>query len=100
MKKIITVCILFLCFLWTAMLLNSCDAPYRIIETTTTDSTGKQVRTIQKYYDHETVTAPQASFNVISSPLLYPSYNPYYYPRIVVPIMPRYITRPTRRGKN
>ena len=101
MKKIITICILFLCFLWAAMLLSSCTIPYRIVETITTDSTGKQIRTINKYYDYQTVAAPQANLNVVTFPFLYPHYNlyynPYRYPRIVVPTTPRYIPRYTPR---
>lgn len=77
------------------MLLSSCNTPYRIVETITTDSTGKQVRTISKYYDYQTVTAPQASLNVVTSPFLYPHYNPYRYPRMIGPTIPRYIPRYT-----
>ena len=82
------------------MFLASCEAPYRIVETITTDSLGKQVRTINKYYDHETVVAPQASFNVVTSPLLYSYYRPYYYPRVIVPVMPHYVPRPIPRGRH
>jgi hypothetical protein len=74
----------------------SCEAPYKIVETYTTDSTGKTVKTINKYYDNSpsTTYVPDASYNFYSTPLFHPYYNPYYrpiiIPKIVVPVAPRY----------
>jgi len=70
--------------LFIVILFVGCDAPYHIIETITTDSAGKQTHTIQKYYNNTTTVAPQASFNIISTPFFYrpypvviPQYRPY-----------------------
>ena len=72
--------------------LISCSIPYQITETYTTDSTGKTVKTIHKYFDNTTVVSPPAaSLNVVTSPLWWGSsyyYQPYYVPRITVPIHP------------
>jgi len=77
----------------------SCETPLRIVETYSTDSNGKTVKTVQKYYDSagQRVYAPQVSFNVVTSPFWYGGvYNPYYYgpnyynPRIIVPVIPFY----------
>jgi len=82
--------------------------PIRIIETYTTDSTGKQIHTIQKYYDNTTTVAPQASFNFVTHPGWDSFYGtPYYYttpfynsnprvvitPRIVIPNNPSHFYR-------
>jgi hypothetical protein len=64
------------------LFLTACNTPYKIIETYTTDSTGKTVKTIQKLYSNNTtVVVPQASLNLYSSPLFYH----YYSPRVIVP---------------
>ena len=66
--------------------------PYKIIETTTTDSTGKKVTTVQKIYSDGSVMTPQASVNVVTSPFWWGTpYYPYYSPRVIVPVGPRYI---------
>ena len=82
-------------FLFVALLFTSCATPYQIVETITKDSTGKEIRTITKKFDNTTVV-PQASFNMVGSPLWYgygsyysmPYYN--YSPRVIVPIRPSY----------
>ena len=93
--------------LFIIVFLFACEAPYHITETYTTDSTGKTVRTVQKYYNNTTTVTPQASINIGSSfwwgtPYYYrPYYNPVIVPRIVVPVnpsihynqAPRYIPR-------
>lgn len=75
----------------------SCDTPYKVIETYSTDSTGKTVKTVQKLYSNNNDVPPPASLNIISSPFFY---NPYPYygcayaaPRIIVPIRPVIIPR-------
>jgi hypothetical protein len=80
------------------ILLVGCDAPYHIVETVTTDSTGKQVHTIHKYYENSTVV-PQASFNIVTTPYFY-NYRPYYIPPVVVPVRPYYAPRPSYRGRH
>jgi hypothetical protein len=62
----------------------SCNTPYHIVETITTDSTGKQVHTIQKYYSDGTSMTPQASFNITSTPFFYHSY-PIVVPQQYIP---------------
>lgn len=79
--------------IFALLFLASCEAPYKITETYTTDSTGKTVKTVQKFYNNSTVVAPSTSINVVGSPLLYP-YGYFYSPRIVVPAQPRYYYTP------
>jgi len=94
--------------LFILVFLFACEAPYKIVETTTTDSTGKQIHTIQKYYSNTTTVVPQASFNVVTHPGWDSFYGaPYYYttpfynynprivitPRIVVPNNPSHFYR-------
>ena len=55
--------------LFAIILFIGCDAPYRIVETTTIDSTGKQIHTIQKYYDNLTTVVPY--------PVVIPQYRQY-----------------------
>ena len=71
------------------LFLTACETPYKIIETYTTDSSGKVVKTVQKLYSDNTVVVPQASINLYSSPFLYP----YYSPRIIVPRTIHYYRR-------
>lgn len=87
MKKILSLTFIMVFFMM------SCEAPYMITETITKDSTGKEVHVItKKYSDGSSVVVPQASFNVVTSPFWWGTpYYPYYSPRIVVPIGPRYI---------
>ena len=93
MKKIISICVLFI------LLLNSCT-PVRVIETVTTDSTGKQIRTIDKYYDNSPTVVPHTSVNLISDSWFYNRYNFYNghnYPFVIqVPVYRQQIVTPTR----
>ena len=84
--------------LFIVILFVGCDAPYHIVETITTDSTGKQVHIVQKYYDNGTTVVPQASVNVVTTPLFYP----YISPRVIVPIGPvyHYVPRYSYRGRH
>ena len=77
--------------LFAIILFIGCDAPYRIVETTTIDSTGKQIHTIQKYYDNLTTVVPQASFNVIATPFFYRPYPV---------VIPQYRQYPIVRGRS
>ena len=77
---------------------TSCIIPIKVIETTTTDSTGKAVKTVQKIYGSNNSYAPQASFNIISSPLFHPYYRPVVIPRYLGPTY-NYTPRFTPRGK-
>lgn len=88
-----------LLFLFLVLLVVSCETPYKIVETYTTDSTGKTVKVVNKYYSTGSSTTyvpvsnvyiPDASYNIYNSPVLYPYYRPTIVPRIVVPIAPRY----------
>lgn len=66
----------------------SCETPYKIVETYTTDSTGKTTKTVQKIYSDGSITP--VSTVVVSGAFWYdPFIYPYYRsPRIVVPIGP------------
>jgi hypothetical protein len=69
------------------LFLAACDTPYKIIETTTTDSTGKQLTIKTKYYQQSDGTYVHVStYPVYGGGLLYP----YYRPTIVVPYRPIY----------
>jgi hypothetical protein len=98
MKKIITICVSFILFLWLVMFMSSCT-PVRVIETTTTDSTGKQIKIKTKYYQQsEGYSVPQASVNVVTTPVIYGGlYYPFIAPRIIVPVGPRVYYRPSYR---
>lgn len=74
-------------FILTVLFLISCETPYKITETYTTDSTGKTIKTVQKLYsDGSSVPVYQGSFNVITSPLMFGTYvRPYYVAPIYVP---------------
>jgi hypothetical protein len=63
----------------------SCEAPYKIVETTTTDSAGKQITTRQKYYQ-QTNEVPVVQPGIISPVVVstYPYFYPVYRPFIVV----------------
>jgi hypothetical protein len=76
MKKIITVCLLFLMLLWVAMFIASCT-PIRYVYVDPKDSTIHKQRVI--YNDI-----------YLSTPLYFDYYRPYYIPipKIVVPINP------------
>jgi hypothetical protein len=108
MKKIISICVGFILFLWAAMFLASCETPYQITETITKDSVGKEVHVITKTYSNGTTTVvPQASFNLVTHPYWDSFYGaPYYYsqpyfvPRIVVPINSNIHYRQSGRGRH
>ena len=73
--------------------LSACETPHKIIETYTTDSAGRTVKTIQEIYS-DGATIPVASINVSSA--WYPPgyFYPYYYaPRIITPVRPFYTPR-------
>jgi hypothetical protein len=89
MKKSFLIIVLsLLLILILSILFNSCVTPYKIIETYTTDSLGRTVKTVQKLYDNGTSIPTQTV--IYSSP--YYVY-PYVSPRIIVPIKP-VVTRP------
>ena len=98
MKKIITICVSFILFLWLVMFMSSCT-PVRIVETTTTDSTGKQIKIKTKYYQQtDGYSVPDARINVVTSPIFYSGiYYPFMAPRIAVPTIPRHYYEPTYR---
>ena len=78
--------------IFALLILTSCNVPIRIVETYTVDSTGKPVKTVQKYYNNtEVISRP--SFEIYNSPLFYPYYRPILVPRIVQPPH-RYTPRP------
>ena len=94
--------------LFLIMFFVGCIEPYHIVETITTDSTGKQVHTINKFYNNTTTVAPQASVNVVTHPYWDNFYGASYYytapfynynsrivitPRIVVPNNPSHFYR-------
>ena len=80
--------------------LFACEAPYKIVETTTPDSTGKQIRTINKYYDNSPTVIPHTSINLTSDLWFYNRYNfynGYSYPLVIqVPVYRQQIVTPTR----
>lgn len=86
MKKIITICVSFILFLWLVMFMSSCT-PVRIVETTTTDSTGKQIKIKTKYYQQtDGYSVQEARINVVTSPIFYSGiYYPFMAPRIAIP---------------
>ena len=84
--------------LFVILLFAACITPLRVIETTTIDSTGKAVKTVQKIYGPNYNYAPQASFNIISSPLFYPYRRPVIIPRSIPPVH-RFTPSPAPRGR-
>ena len=67
-------------------LLQSCT-PVRVVETTTTDSTGKQIKVKTRYYQQTDGVSVEPSVHVITTPVFgYPYYTPYLLPRVVVPV--------------
>jgi len=89
MKKIISICVGFILFLWTVMFMASCT-PVRIVETTTTDSTGKQIKVKTKYYQQTEGYSVQPDIHVITTPL--------FYPRVSVPVIVPIYRAPIIRG--
>ena len=53
-----------------SFLLNSCT-PVRVVETTTTDSTGKSIKVKTKYYQQTNGFSVQPDIHVITTPLFY-----------------------------
>jgi len=79
MKKIISICTLFILFL------SGCT-PVRVVETIRTDSTGRQIKTKTKYYQQTDGFSVQPDVHVIATPLFYnriPVYIPVYRAPIV-----------------
>ena len=70
-------------------LLQGCT-PVRVIETITTDSTGKSIKTKTKYYQQTDGYSVQPDIHVITTPL--------FYNRIEVPIMVPIYRTPIIRG--
>lgn len=78
------------------VLLVGCVTPSRVTTTYMTDSTGKQVKVVNKFYSN----IPTPSLNVVTTPFWYNNMlYPYYSPRIIVPmrITPHYVPRGRRR---
>lgn len=70
-------------------LLQSCT-PVRVIETITTDSTGKSIKTKTKYYQQTDGYSVQPDIHVITTPL--------FYPRVSVPVIVPIYRAPITRG--
>jgi len=84
--------------LFILVLLFACEAPYKIVETTTTDSTGKQIKIKQKYYQITDGYSVQPSVSVVTSPVLYGTLiYPYIVPKIVIQPNPHYYSYRGRR---
>ena len=67
-------------------LLQSCT-PVRVIETITTDSTGKSIKVKTKYYQQTDGYSVEPSVNVITTPIFYnrlPIFVPTYRPTVVI----------------
>jgi len=70
--------------LFILVLLFACETPYKVIETSTIDSTGKEIKVKTKYYQ-------QTNGYSVTPPVLYGGVvYPYIAPRIIVPVGPRY----------
>jgi predicted N-acyltransferase len=81
--------------------LIGCSSPVRIVESYSTDSTGKTIKTITKYYDSSPVVHREfIEDHYYSNPYYYRPFGYGYYPRtqIVVPIRPSYGPRYTPRN--
>jgi len=106
MKKVLG--LLAVVFMVGCVGLNEAQSPVTITETITKDSTGKEVHVITKTYSNGTTTVvPQASFNLVTHPYWDSFYGaPYYYsqpyfvPRIVVPINSNIHYRQSGRGRH
>ena len=64
-------------------LFYACE-PIRVVETTTTDSTGKQIKVKTKYYQQTDGVSLAPSVNVVSTPILYGGLYPYFRPPVVI----------------
>jgi len=106
MKKVLG--LLAVVFMVGCVGLNEAQSPVTITETITKDSTGKEVHVITKTYSNGTTQiVPHASINVVTHPGWDSFYGaPYYYsqpyfvPRIVVPINPNIHYRQSGRGRH
>ena len=106
MKKVLG--LLAVVFMVGCVGLNEAQSPVTITETITKDSTGKEVHVITKTYSNGTTqVVPHASFNFVTHPGWDSFYGaPYYYsqpyfvPRIVVPINPNIHYRQSGRGRH
>jgi hypothetical protein len=58
-------------------LFYACE-PFKVVETTSTDSTGKIIKVKTKYYQQTDGVSITPSFNVVSSPILYGGMYPYF----------------------
>jgi hypothetical protein len=74
-----------LAVLFVLILLFAACTPIRVVETTTTDSTGKQIKVKTKYYQQTDGYSVQPDIHVITTPLFYnrvpifiPTYRPVY----------------------
>lgn len=91
MKKII----------FSLLFLVSCSTPYKIVETYTTDSTGKTLKVVQKFYNDQPVSSTTTEVNFISGPMFLPyRYSYFYVPRVYVPVpaRPQRVPTPQRPG--
>jgi hypothetical protein len=94
--------------LFIGLVLASCSTPIKVIESYSTDSTGKTIKTITKVYDNTPVVRHEyADNNYFYDPFYFRpyGYRPYgYYPRtqIIVPfrtpVRPSYGPRYTPRN--
>jgi hypothetical protein len=106
MKKVLG--LLAVVFMVGCVGLNEAQSPVTITETITKDSTGKEVHVITKTYSNGTTqVVPQASFNFVTHPgwdnfygAPYYYSQPYFVPRIVVPINPNMHYRQSGRGRH
>ena len=87
-KPILIIGLILFLILILSILFNSCATPYKVIETYTTDSLGRTIKTVQKIYGNSTVE-PVETVIYTNPYYLYP----YAMPRIVLPVRP-VITRP------
>lgn len=78
------------------LFLFGCVTPNRITKTYTIDSSGKQVKIVNKYYSNSLIP----SINVITSPFWHNNMiYPFYSPRVIVPfrLTPYNLPRGRRR---
>jgi hypothetical protein len=61
------------------LLLASCDTPSRVITTYTTDSSGRTIKKVEKFYSDSVVRTHIIYPNVYPDFWYNPYYRPYYY---------------------
>ena len=71
-----------------SFLLNSCT-PVRVVETTTTDSTGKLIKVKTKYYQQTDGYSTQPDVHIITTPIFY-NRVPIFIPTYRAPIVRGY----------